>query len=60
MAPCFKCKERYLGCHAKCEKYQKFHDERVEIYKVRATGQRANEVLYETDKKIKRQMRGKG
>lgn len=27
-APCIGCEERYLGCHGKCSKYQKFRAER--------------------------------
>lgn len=26
-SPCYKCKDRKLGCHSKCEKYAKFQYE---------------------------------
>jgi hypothetical protein len=33
-APCKDCKERELGCHAKCEKYIDFKQEREQENKV--------------------------
>jgi len=26
-SPCFKCKERFVGCHSKCERYKKYRSE---------------------------------
>ena len=26
IAPCYKCKERVVGCHSKCEKYLEFSE----------------------------------
>lgn len=34
-APCKDCKERTLGCHTLCERYQKFVKERRNVYKIR-------------------------
>jgi hypothetical protein len=31
---CKNCKDRYLGCHDKCEKYQKFKEERIRISQI--------------------------
>lgn len=27
LAPCYKCEERELGCHGKCDKYKSFREE---------------------------------
>ena len=27
-APCFKCEDRYVGCHSTCNKYKEFSDSR--------------------------------
>lgn len=29
-APCYNCEERVIGCHSKCERYQRFADARKE------------------------------
>lgn len=29
--PCHGCEERVLGCHGKCERYQKWHTNKIEI-----------------------------
>lgn len=31
-APCYGCTDRRVGCHAKCDKYQAYHAERVKVY----------------------------
>lgn len=31
IAPCKDCKERYVGCHDHCNKYQSWHKEREEM-----------------------------
>ena len=32
-SPCFGCPDRVLGCHADCEKYNDFKEERIELNK---------------------------
>lgn len=27
-APCFKCEDRFVGCHSKCDKYKEFSGSR--------------------------------
>ena len=29
--PCYKCAERKVGCHGKCEKYQEWNKKREEL-----------------------------
>lgn len=53
-SPCHKCKDRKLGCHAECERYQGYHEERVTISRNKRTERSACEVLYDTDMKIKK------
>jgi len=31
--PCHKCERRHIGCHADCEKYDKYKTENAEIMK---------------------------
>ena len=31
-SPCYKCTERYMGCHGECEKYANYKDS-VEVVK---------------------------
>lgn len=33
--PCYKCEDRYVGCHGECEKYIAFRSERESIYEKR-------------------------
>ena len=28
--PCYQCKERYVGCHGKCERYAAFNVKNIE------------------------------
>lgn len=34
-APCYRCEDRYLGCHSDCDRYKAFCREREEIRKAR-------------------------
>ena len=34
-APCLDCPDREMGCHSKCEKYQKYREYRHKIYEAR-------------------------
>ena len=50
--PCYKCEDREVGCHSKCEKYQEFASRRKSIGDLKrsqfdATG-------YDVDKDLKR------
>ena len=31
--PCYKCERRHIGCHADCEKYERFRVENAEVMK---------------------------
>ena len=31
--PCYKCERRHIGCHANCEKYERFRVENAEVMK---------------------------
>ena len=35
ISPCYKCKDRTLGCHDRCDRYQAYHAEYVERYQLR-------------------------
>lgn len=50
-APCMECKERYFGCHGKCEKYQSFRKERDMLNDKKVKRQ---DILYSTQKVTKR------
>lgn len=29
-SPCYKCLERYIGCHSLCSKYDEYHQYRIQ------------------------------
>ena len=43
---CYKCNDRELGCHAKCQKYISWVKEREEAIKDYKTHLSTNELLY--------------
>jgi len=44
--PCYKCGDRKLGCHSKCQKYISWVDERKEAFKEYRTHLSNNKLLY--------------
>lgn len=57
-APCKGCQERYLGCHANCEKYKEFKAETDAERDARAVRQERYNDLYsykeEKNRRLKR------
>ena len=53
--PCFKCKDRNVGCHSSCEKYKSFSEELGEIKNKRLKEYNRDNMLvdYEIGMKIK-------
>lgn len=37
-APCRDCKDRHVGCHARCERYIAFNEEQKELRKKKRSG----------------------
>lgn len=44
-APCLDCKDRYVGCHGKCEKYAKFRKRKEKEARMKKYGG-ANELYF--------------
>lgn len=41
--PCFKCTDRQVGCHARCDRYQSWNEERLAL-KEKADKERVKEM----------------
>lgn len=39
--PCYKCPDRQVGCHGKCEKYQSWNSEHTEAKEAKRRAKRA-------------------
>ena len=50
--PCFNCKKRQAGCHAQCERYQKWSEERQTKTKAQWKLEQAT-MQYFNDKDVK-------
>lgn len=56
-SPCFKCPERYPGCHDYCEEYQSFQERRKEIQMSRLKRNNLDDYFIEAVRKVKKKRR---
>ena len=63
-SPCLVCKDRYPGCHPKCEPYLKWrklrHEELQDRYKKRATEHELDDLVIKGQEKRRRAKKGGG
>lgn len=46
--PCYKCKDRKVGCHATCERYSEFREKLEEFNKRKRREARDNNLYWRT------------
>lgn len=59
--PCFKCNERYVGCHGKCEKYADFVERnkkrREEMFRAKDTAEALTENVRKCARRSKKYLK---
>lgn len=59
-SPCYKCEQRYVGCHSYCEAYKNYRKENAQIRSVIKSAKARNaDITYYVVKAVKRMQKKK-